>query len=133
MSYGGGEGGGDGGAAEGGEGEEGGTTTEEEVVDEYVFVEWDLFEFYFGFMMGSLNTLPVGSSLYTCGKNLRAQRGYVDEMLILLESRDILKTIDKASRVLLFINSTAVYCFRGVKELYLDDAIPNLILKLDLV
>lgn len=121
--------------AEGEEGEDGDKDDLDEEGDPnvYEFDEWDLFEYYFGFMMGSLNALPVGSYLYTCGKNLRAQQTYVNDMILLLESRDILKTVEKMSRVLLFINSTFVNCWRGTKELFLGSYIPDLVLKMSIV
>lgn len=72
------------------------TVTQEE--DEaYKFKPQHLFDFYFGFLSGALNTLPVGSNLNTCGKNLRLQQGYVVEMLARIEARDIVQTIEKMS------------------------------------
>lgn len=50
------------------------TTTAEEESGEYVFSPFDIFDFYFGFVTGGLNTLPVGSYLNQCGKELRAQQ-----------------------------------------------------------
>lgn len=50
------------------------TVSQEEGAEEsYKFKPQDLFDFYFGFLSGALNTLPVGSNLNTCGKNVRLQ------------------------------------------------------------
>lgn len=49
----------------------------------------DLFDFYFGFLTGALNTMPVKSELNICGKNLRAQYQEASNMLGFMKDRDI--------------------------------------------
>lgn len=57
--------------------------------DKYVFEFIDLFDFYFGFLTGALNTMPVKSELNICGKNLRAQYQEASNMLGFMKDRDI--------------------------------------------
>lgn len=45
---------------------------DEPVPGEYVFKPEDLFEIWFGFSTGVLNTMRVGTDLYVCGRNLRS-------------------------------------------------------------
>lgn len=92
----------------------------------YVFRPQDLFDFYFGFVSGALNTLPVGSNLNTCGKNLRLQQEYVVDMLGYMGARDIVQVIDKMAKYLYYINFTVVPCYRGTKEILFNKTLENL-------
>lgn len=47
--------------------------TADERSDEYEYVPEDLFDIGFGLLTGAFNTLPVGTNLDICGKNLREQ------------------------------------------------------------
>ena len=77
-------------------------------------------------MIGALNTLPVGSNLNTCGKNLRLQQGYVIDMMGFMEGRDIVQVIDKMAAFMYYINFTVVPCYRGTKEILFDKTLENL-------
>lgn len=78
--------------------------------DVYEFKFMDVFDIYFGLLTGALNTLPVESDLNICGKNIKSQSFYVTEMLVYIEVRDIVQTIDRMSQSLFYLNDTVVYC-----------------------
>lgn len=95
--------------------------TQKEEEGGYVFKPIHIFDFYFGFISGALNTLPVGSNLNTCGRNLRQQQDKVTEMIKYMEQRDIKNTIDNMAAYMFYINYTAVPCYQGTKEILFNN------------
>lgn len=93
----------------------------QEVDEDWEFKFSDLFDVWFGFWTGALNTLPVDSDLYDCSQYMRQMQAYVTEMLYFEEQREIVLTIDRMSKVMLYINYTAVPCWRGGKTILFTD------------
>ena len=94
---------------------------QEEESTEYEFKFIDLFDIYFGYLTGALNTMPVKSDLNICGKNLRAQYVESNNMLESIEDRVIDDTLQYIANVLFYVNYTSVPCYFGAKEVLLNE------------
>lgn len=75
-------------------------------------------QFYFGFLNGALNALPVGGNLYSCGKDLESQRLKLVSMYEYWIERKLTKAVTDAYAAMLYVSPISVYCYYGGLEYF---------------
>ena len=75
-------------------------------------------QFYFGFLNGALNALPVGGNLYFCGKDLESQRLKLVSMYEYYAERQLTNAVTDAYNAMIYINPITVSCYYGALDYF---------------
>ena len=91
---------------------------EDEEAPKYNVTGFTFVQFYFGFLNGALNALPVGGNLYFCGKDLESQRLKLVSMYEFYEERQLTNAVTDGYNAMIYINPISVSCYYGALEYF---------------
>ena len=92
----------------------------------YKITVFTFIQFFFGFINGALNALPVGGFLYFCGKDLESQRVKLVAMWDYYQERKLTLAVEEAYIALAYVNAISINCYFGALEYFTLETLTTL-------